>query len=226
MDSTSVNVYITSIEGYHRIAAKVDRSKLIHFSELAASQLKNGTPIDQRLPKYSVTLARGAADGKALARVTTWIETNDIQEPKQMTLAGLKLERFDDIVLTYATGYAMRLKRDLRGDDLRNALYDYLHQGSLTHDEFAMLVEWLPFDGGLIKTAVHQAMFRGCKGGTFVPPDMAKIEEYAKRVGMWEEMLAAKVEIRAKMDERDRRDAEAGRPKREKWVSATAGAAS
>ncbi|KAK5675260.1 hypothetical protein LTS10_012021 [Elasticomyces elasticus] len=211
MDSTSVNV---------------DRSKPIHFSELAASQLKNGTPTDQRLPKYLVTLARGAADGKALARVTTWIETNDIEEPKQMTLAGLKLERFDDIVLTYATGYAMRLKRDLRGDDLRNALYDYLHQGSLTHDEFAMLVEWLPFDGGLIKTAMHQAMFRSCKGGTFVPSDMAKIEEYAKRVGMWDEMLAAKAEIKAKMEERDRRDAEAGRPKREKWVGATAGAAS
>ncbi|KAK4945912.1 hypothetical protein LTR10_015005 [Elasticomyces elasticus] len=186
MDSTSVNVYITGIEGYHRIAAKVDRTKLIHFSELAASQLKSGTTTDQRLPKHSVTLAKGAADGKALARVTTWIETNDIKEPKQMTLTGLKLERFDDIVLTYATGYAMRLKRDLRGDDLRNAF---------------------------------------CKGGTFVPPDMAKIEEYAKRVGMWDEMLATKAEIKAKMDERDRRDAEAGRPKREKWAGATAGAA-
>lgn len=228
---TSVNVNIITHEGNIKVAAKVDRSRLVFFSHLAAAQLAPGGPMDRRLPKGAVTLAFYAVDDKALARVNTWIETNNIKEPKQLTLAGkspfiflehtsfrkptltsgLKIEAFDDVVLTYATGYAFRLKRELRGDDLRNAIYDYIHQGNLTCDEFVMIVEWLAFDGGLVKTAVHEVMFRFCKGGVVVPREMEQIERYARRVGMWEEMVQVKQDIRRKMLQRDQREAEAAR---------------
>ena len=120
-------------------------------------------------------------------------------------------------MLTYATAYAFRLKREYRGDDLRNSVYDYMHQGSLTADEFAMLVEWLAFDGGLVKTAVHEVMFRYSKGGKYVPPEMASIEAYAKRVGIWEMMVIVGKGIKAKMDEKDRRDA--AKAKESKWAA-------
>ncbi|TKA82539.1 hypothetical protein B0A55_02277 [Friedmanniomyces simplex] len=190
------------------LAARVDHAKLAFFSDLAVAQLGHGTPEDSRQPKKSVTLAQGIADGKAVARIGTWIEMNDLNTPTQLTLAALNLEFFTDIVLTYATSHALRLKRQLRGDDIRTSLYDYIHQGNFTCDEFAMIVEFLALDGGLVKTAVHETMFRACKGGVFVPKEMGRIEEYAKQVGMWEEMASVGVEIRAKMEERNRQDAE------------------
>ncbi|KAK3117719.1 hypothetical protein LTR53_000648 [Teratosphaeriaceae sp. CCFEE 6253] len=206
MASTTANVNITTDQGVFVLVAKVDRARLIYFSDLAAAQLTSGGPLDRRIPKGAVTLARGAAEGAAAARVAAWMEANDTSDPTQLTLAGLHLEHFDEIVYTYATAYAFRLKRELRGDDLRNAIYDYMHQGNLRHDEFAMIVEWLAFDGGLVKTAIHEAMFRCCKGDRYVPPDMAKIKAYAKRVGLWEEMSQVRQEIKAKMDEKDRHD--------------------
>ena len=89
MASTSINVNLITDQGTTVLVAKVDRNRLIHFSDLAAAQLANGGPHDTRLPKDAVTLARGQADGKAAARITTWIETNSIKEPEQLTVAGM-----------------------------------------------------------------------------------------------------------------------------------------
>ncbi|KAK0296943.1 hypothetical protein LTS00_004221 [Friedmanniomyces endolithicus] len=123
----------------------------------------------------------------------------------------LDIEYFDDVILTYAATYVLRLKRELRGDDVRSAIHGYIHQGNLTCDEFVAIVEWLAFDRGLVKTAVHQTMFRVCKGGIAVPKEMDLIEAYAKQVGIWEEMQQVGVEIWAKMEMRDRRIAEVAR---------------
>ncbi|TKA40649.1 hypothetical protein B0A54_09110 [Friedmanniomyces endolithicus] len=133
-------------------------------------------------------------------------------QPKEhSTPESSHIEYFDDVILTYAATYVLRLKRELRGDDVRNAIHSYIHQGNLTCDEFVAIVEWLAFDRGLVRTAVHQTMFRACKGGIFVPKEMDLIEAYAKEVGMWEGMQQVGVEIWAKMEERDRRIAEAAR---------------
>ncbi|KAK1807508.1 hypothetical protein LTR12_018142 [Friedmanniomyces endolithicus] len=56
-----------------------------------------------------MTLAKGVADGKALARISTWIETNSIKDPQQLTLAGLNIEYSDDVTLTYAASYLLRI---------------------------------------------------------------------------------------------------------------------
>ena len=74
-----------------------------------------------------------------------------------------------------------------------------------------MIVEWLGFDGGLVKTAKNVVMDRLCKGGKAVLPEMRKIEEYAKRMGLWEGakgMEAIGENIKAGMAENDRKDAE------------------
>ena len=209
MASATVQVNYTTSEGVIVPIARVNRHKILHFSELAIAQL---TPSDHRInPKDAVTIDRTIVDGKAATRVTKWIDTNSVKEPKQLTVAGLGLEQFDEVVQMYAAGYAFRLKRELSGDDLRNAVYEYMHQGSLTAAEFAMIAELLTFDGGLIKTTVHEIMFRYNKGGNYTPPDMANIEAYAKRTGMWEEMLNVGRSMQAGMNERVGRNAEKAR---------------
>ncbi|KAK0269588.1 hypothetical protein LTR35_014701 [Friedmanniomyces endolithicus] len=210
--STPFNMYIVDDDNEHKLAASVDHAKLAFFSDLAAAQPKgHTTPESSRSPKNSMTFGKGVADSKAIARIGTWIETNSIKDPQQLTLASLDIECFDDVILTYAATYVLRLKRELRGDDVRNAIHSYIHQGNLTCDEFVAIVEWLGFDRGLVKTVVHQTMFRACMGGIFVPKEMDLIEAYAKEVGMWEGMQQVGVEIWAKMEERDRRIAEAAR---------------
>ncbi|KAK0861596.1 hypothetical protein LTR48_006316 [Friedmanniomyces endolithicus] len=209
---TPFNIYAIDDNDEPKLAASVDHAKLAFFSDLAAAQPKeHTTPESSRSLRNSITFGKGVADGKAIARIGTWMETNSIKDPQQLTLASLNIEYFDDVVLTYAATYVLRLKRELRGDDVRNAIHSYIHQGNLTCDEFVAIVEWLAFDRGLVKTAVHQTMFRACKGGMFVPKEMGLIEEYAKEVGMWEEMQKVGEEIWVKMEERDHRVAKAAR---------------
>jgi len=134
-----------------------------------------------------------------------------MSKPIQLTIAALNIHTLETIVETYATAYAFRIPRHLRGDDLRDAIYKYMHQGYLTAAEFAMIVEWLGFDGGLVKTAKNVVMDRLCKGGKAVLPEMGKIEEYAERMGLWEGaegMEAIGENIKAGMAENDRKDAE------------------
>ncbi|KAK0862450.1 hypothetical protein LTS02_007209 [Friedmanniomyces endolithicus] len=212
---TPFHIYIIDDNDEHKLAATVDHAKLAFFSDLAAAQPKrHTTPYSSRSSKNSITFGNGVADGKAIARIGNWIETNSIKDPQQLTLACLDIEYFDDVILTYAATYVLRLKRELRGDDVRNAVHAYIHQGNLTCDEFVAIVEWLSFDRGLVKTAVHQTMFRACKGGIFVPKEMGLIEAYAKEVGMWEEMQKVGEDIWAKMEGRERRIAGAARAPR------------
>jgi len=85
--SISFKIYIIDDDDNHRLAASVDRAKLAFFSDLAVA-LPQVAPDPSRPEKHSMTLAKGVADGKALARISTWIETNSIKDPQQLTLAG------------------------------------------------------------------------------------------------------------------------------------------
>lgn len=204
----TVDIYLIEASGNLKIIAKgFDKARLIHFSDLATVQLKEGGPKDPRVPKGAVCLHKGTAEEKAAARIIKWIARFDPGEPKQLTLASLGVDEFDQILYTYATANAFRLKRELRGDDIRDAIYEYIHQGAMRFDEFAMVVEWLAFDRGLVKTAIHDVMHRYCKGGVHTVPEMDKVEKYAKEAGMWKGMLEVAEQIKVKMAEKDAADA-------------------
>lgn len=171
---------------------------------------------DPKLPKNSVTLPKGTANAQAAARITTWIASNDISNPKPLGPDVLKLEQFDDMVSVLATANAFRIKRHIRGDELRTAIYEYIKQGPLSFDEFAMVFDYLRFDTGLVKTAMHAVMFSKSKGGHRIPPDMAKIEVFCKQQGVWDEMLAIEEHITYGMEEKDRQDQEAAEARRQR----------
>ena len=164
---------------------------------------------DKRIGKNSVILNKTTADGKAAARITSWIAQNDINDPKPLSLDVLKLETFDDCVNVLATSNAMRIKRERRGDELRDAVYAYIKQGPLSFDEFAMVFDYLSYDYGLVKTAMHAVMFAKSKGSARVPPEMDRIEAFCKKHGVWGEMLEIERMIVKGMVEKDAADKEA-----------------
>ena len=127
--------------------------------------------------------ASGYVDIKSAAIIITWLEENSLTDPKPLTIEGV--ETFDKLVALHNATHTFRLERNRRGDDLHNAVYDYIKQGPLSFDEFAMIVDYLSFDYGLTKTAMHQTMLHLAKGGV---PEMEKIKAFCVKNGLWEEM--------------------------------------
>lgn len=177
------------------------KANLVFFSEYAARQIAAGGAMDNRLVKFApdvVTLPGQAVDQEAAKKTCAWIADNDINSPKEQTVAGMKLETFDEGVYAYVSANHMGLKRALRGNQIRKAIDEYIHQTPLRFDEFAMLIDLCHFDAGLTMTAKHQVMFGRSKGGLSVPPEMDKIEAYCREKGIWEEMLAIQEGIKGK----------------------------
>ncbi|KAI7296519.1 hypothetical protein KC352_g185, partial [Hortaea werneckii] len=130
-------------------------------------------------------LPRGAVESTAAARITTWIASNSLTTPIQMTLENTNITTFEQLVYTLAASNAFQVPRYLRGDGLRDALYEYLHQGAISLSEFAMLVEVMPWDLSIINTAMHCIMYGACRGQKLQPLEYDLIVAYAKRVGLW-----------------------------------------
>ncbi|KAI7028367.1 hypothetical protein KC318_g43 [Hortaea werneckii] len=106
---------------------------------------------------------------------------------REMTLENTNITTFEQLVYTLAASNAFQVPRYLRGDGLRDALYEYLHQGAVSLSEFAMLVEILPWDLSINNTAMHCVMYGASRGPEFQPPEYELIVAYAKRVGLWED---------------------------------------
>ena len=215
--STKISIYVTDENHVPKLVAKgLDKAKLIAFSGFAAEHLSNKAG---RVARNSVTLVKAVADADATARIMQWIANNDATNPKPMTLDDLQLECFDEIVAVHYTSNTLFINRDVRGNAVRDAIYDYTKQGALTVEEFATIVERLRFDVGLVKTAKHMVMYGKAKGGLNVPPDMARIESYCRKNGLWAEMCEIEREILSKMGQKNAEDAKALQEKLKKQAS-------
>ncbi|KAI7277235.1 hypothetical protein KC345_g6746 [Hortaea werneckii] len=168
--SSNVAVFLIDDDGTTKIVApQLNKEKLLHFSGLASKQLTEGGSHDKR-NKHALVLPRGSVESAAAARITTWIASNSLTTPVQMTLENTGITTFEHLVYTLAATNAFQIPRYLRGDGLRDALYDYLHQGAISLSEFAMLVEILPWDLSIINTAMHCVMYGDCRGPKHTPP--------------------------------------------------------
>ena len=109
MTSNGVSVYvITNNAGSHKpVTHDLSPTKLAFFSDMPVGGANN-----QRIAAKSVILNKTTADGKAAARITSWIAQNDIENPKPMSPNVLNLETFDDCVNVLATSNAMHIKRE------------------------------------------------------------------------------------------------------------------
>ncbi|KAK5112888.1 hypothetical protein LTR85_011115 [Meristemomyces frigidus] len=212
MHIDGISVFIVDESGKHQsVTHNLNLTKFRALCDLPVTGCNN-----PKLPKNSVILPQGTADQKAAARITTWIATSDLTKPKPLSPDVLKLEKFDDMVNVLATSHVFRIKRDIRGNELRDRIYEYIKQGPLSFDEFAMVCDYLHFDVGLVKTAMHAVMFNKAKGGARIPPDMAKIEAFCKQHDIWDEILAIEDDITYGMEKRNRQDEEKAEARRER----------
>ncbi|KAK3723759.1 hypothetical protein LTR37_001640 [Vermiconidia calcicola] len=195
-------VFIKEGNSYVQVSPpNLTKEKLMLFSNYAAEQLKSVSRDVALSPQ--ITLPHSAANRDAAINICKWIADNDINNPTALTLTALGLEVFDEVVYVHQTANCMGLNRQFRGDDVRTAIFEYFGQSPLAVIEFTMVLELLSFDSGLCKSAKHAVMHGVVKGGSNVPPEMEKIEEYCKTHGFWDEMLAIEQEIREKHAQRD-----------------------
>ena len=145
-------------------------------------------------------MSGSSADIEAGRKICKWIADNNVSKPEPLTVDILGLEAFDECVWVYKTAHGFGLRREHRGNNIRDEIYDYIKQSALRFDEFAMIVEQLDFDTGIVKTAKHMIMYREVQGGVHRAPEINKIMDYCKHVGIWEEMLAIKKEIESKRE--------------------------
>lgn len=181
------------------LLGNINSAKLIKFSVIAESCMRQGGAQDPKFPSGSVVIAKGLADAESAVRIMEWIDNNDMENPKPLTLEVLKIDQFDDVVNIYRTAHALALRREHRGDDVRDAIYDYVQSTPLAFDEFARVMEHLAFDTGITKTTMHRVMWGKLKGGAFACPEMQLIEQYAQQTGLWEKMVEIEEEIAAKL---------------------------
>lgn len=82
--------------------------------------------------------------------------------------------------------FVLYLERHLRGNAIRDDLVHYIRSAPLCFNEFAMILEICNFDSALTSIVkCNTMMWKNRKGGV---PQIARIEEYARLRGFWDEM--------------------------------------
>ncbi|GAB7366873.1 hypothetical protein MBLNU230_g1235t1 [Neophaeotheca triangularis] len=194
-------VTVATVKGKEMIliAENVDRKTLLQFSHAARKQLQPhvGAPANTLMLNYRWI------DLSSAAIITKWLSDQTLGEPKPLTLQycegndGLG-PRFDDCLLLCMTSHAFSLDVARRGNEIRDALYDYIRDTPLILSEFAMIMECGSFDPSFVSSAKNQVMHRQLKGGVHACPEFEEIKEYCVANGLWPEMLRIEEGIKAK----------------------------
>ena len=184
------------------------RSKLCNLSFLAGKQLSWG----QGSGKTDLILDGKRFDGAAVTKILKAMVNNDIHRPTPLTVEGLRLSSFDDLVAMYKMAESLWLHRGFKGNDLRAKIIEGIKEAPLSFRRFVQIIEELHFDTGLTRMAKHHVMYGQVKGGRLATPEIEEIRQYCllhnstKR--LWTEMEAIRVDIRQKMENQTRRNAE------------------
>lgn len=135
-----MQVYTTNDGKKKLLGTVANRSKLLQFSHAAR----------QALPARELVLE--GVDEAAGRTIIAWINGNSLTRPKPLLfrLLGSNPQFVDGCKIHHAS-YMFQLRRDLRGDDIRNRLFEYIRAiRNVTLAEFQMVQLWLYFDSGLV----------------------------------------------------------------------------
>ena len=139
------------------------------------------------------------------------METNNINHPSPLTVNGLKLTSFGELIHVCAAANHLKLVRAFKGDDLLATIIQGIKKGPLSFFRFKQIIEALEFDTALTKTAKHPVMNVRTKSGDISPPGFVEIRQYCilhnAEYGLWDEMEAIRVEIKQKMEKQAKEDA-------------------
>lgn len=164
----SAHVYYRSGDEKFYLGTVSNKDKLVFFSRTASDQLLKAD-FNSNTMKY-VNKVRGITvsnvDDTAGRIVFNWINTNDIHNPRPLTLAHLpkNYQLLDGCKLHHASN-AFHLERDLRGDAIRASIFMYLRNlRKVTLEDFQMVLEWLYFDAGLVMEMKRKIAYQTIKG--------------------------------------------------------------
>lgn len=135
-----MQVYTTIDDKKKLLGTVANKSKLLQFSHAAK----------QALPARELVLK--GVDEAAGRTIVAWINGNNLTRPKPLhfQLLGSNPQFIDGCKIHHAA-YMFLLRRDLRGDDIRNRLFDYIREiRNVTLAEFQMVQLWMHFDSGLM----------------------------------------------------------------------------
>jgi hypothetical protein len=150
-------------------------------------------------------------DGAAVSKILKAMANNNINYPTPLSVNGLQLTSFDDVISVYKAANDLKLNRAFKGDDLRATIIQGIKKGPLKFRRFVQIIEELEFDTALTKSAKHHVMYGKIKGGDLSPPEYIEIRQYCilhnDTYGLWDEMESIRVDILQKMDKQAKEDA-------------------
>ncbi|KAK4615354.1 hypothetical protein CLAFUW4_10714 [Fulvia fulva] len=233
--NNTADVYVIDYQGLHQHVGKgINKTSLMLLSISAHSAFQTQASPGKAPPKTSDKHlfllhedkpGAPSAEPEAARIVCKWIDSYDPNKPidaQVLTLDHIPESAggptLQQVVHLYHTAYAFRIDRQRRGNVLREAISDYIHNGPLSENEFRMLHDLLAFDDGTLKSAQHSTMhsqIHGCepskskddkqenkivqdkdgKWHVYARPDpqeFEKIVAFAKGRGIWEGMEDAK----------------------------------
>lgn len=124
---------------------------------------------------------------------------NDIAKPTPLTVEGLKITSFDELLTIFRIGYDLRLTSSFRGEDIRNTIVEGIKKRPLRFKRFQQVIETLYFDAGLVKLVKNHVVWGEVKGGPFASDEFYMIRQYAimheAQYGLWSELEAIRIDV-------------------------------
>jgi hypothetical protein len=181
------------------IASNVNKEKFKHFSLFARRQFdvqsttltdnpacEGPNPLLIHAPKLDIDIRT------PLEKIIEWIEHHrgGTDEPLTDRVLGPPGSyTLKEVVALYSTAFILAINSGLRGTDLHDAILDYTRVEGFSAMEFAMIVECLRWDRGVIRSMVNQVIYDQRRGQPC--EDFDEIVAYCKENDMTEDLEKA-----------------------------------
>jgi hypothetical protein len=151
----------------------------------------------KRRSQATELLLRSGVDKRAAEIIIKWINDNNIDDPKTFifdyALFGLTAPSFELALNVHHAMHAFDLNRDVRGQVVRKAIFDYINTrdnvGIPSAADFKHCMEKIDFDGGVLGCMMQQVMWRSVNKN-IDPVALEEIKEYCAGTDRWETMVA------------------------------------
>lgn len=173
------------------------KAKLTTFSSAAAHQLaKNKDASGQSIRELTCE----AGDEVALRRVLHWIETNDLNKPKELTMSILPAEHTTlDLMKVHHAAYTIRVPKQYRDNDVHQAIFDTIIPESwFSVEQFMEIHYWCFYDKAVIMQMRKKCAWRGIMG-YLTEEEETKVVRYMIDHGIKDECEEIERKLRAEL---------------------------
>lgn len=197
-----VYVYLKTDDGKKFIWHAKNKAKLTTFSSSAAHQLstyKGPSGQSTRQVMFDST------DEVAVRRILHWIETNDLNSPKDLTLALLPAEHVTlDVMKLHHAAYTIRVPKQYRDNDVHQAIFEAIAPDQwFTVEQFIQVHEWCFFDKAVSMQMKKKCAWRGIMGYLSADEETALVQ-YMIQTGIKDDCIEVEKKLKAELEKRER----------------------